>query len=95
MTDLAASWLADGMPAFDRIVIDDLEQESAMQKPMVASELVTGDLTGLVNDDIAGRCAEDERTAFVSRGIGLGDLALAALAYQHACRMSKGIVLEE
>ena len=95
VTDLAASWLADGMPAFDRIIVDDLEQESAMLKPMVAPELVAGDLTGLVNGDVAGRRADDERTAFVSRGIGLGDLALAALAYQRACRTSQGIVLEE
>jgi ornithine cyclodeaminase/alanine dehydrogenase len=93
--DLAISWMADGMTAFDRIIVDDLEQEAAMPKPMVAPELVAGDLTGLVNGDIAGRCANDERTAFVSRGIGLGDLALAALAYQRACRASVGVALEE
>jgi ornithine cyclodeaminase/alanine dehydrogenase-like protein (mu-crystallin family) len=86
VTDLAAPWLADGMAAFDRIVIDDLEQESTMQKPMVAPQLVTGDLTGLVNGEIPGRRGDGERTAFVFRGLGLGDLALAALAYRRACQ---------
>ena len=95
VTDLATPWIADGMPAFDRIVVDDLEQEAAMQKPMVARELVAGDLTGLVNGDISGRCTDSERTAFVSRGIGLGDLALAALAYQRACRTSRGMILQD
>lgn len=90
VTDLAAPWLPDGMAAFDRIVIDDLEQEAQMPKPLVARELVTGDLTGLVNGDIAGRGSDDERTAFVFRGLALGDLALAALAYQRARQSGVG-----
>ena len=81
--------------AFDRIVVDDIEQEAAMPKPMVAAGLVAGDLTGLVNGDVAGRGAEPERTAFVSRGIGLGDLAVAALVYQRACQASLGSLMEE
>jgi ornithine cyclodeaminase/alanine dehydrogenase-like protein (mu-crystallin family) len=32
MTDLAAPWLADGMSAFQRIVIDDLEQEAKIEQ---------------------------------------------------------------
>jgi ornithine cyclodeaminase/alanine dehydrogenase len=87
VTDLAAPWRADSMAAFDRIVIDDLEQESTMLKPMVVPELVRGDLSGLVNGGIPGRCADSERTAFVFRGLGLGDLALAALAYRRACQL--------
>ena len=35
MTDLALPWLPDTMSNFDRIVIDDLEQEAKMSKPMV------------------------------------------------------------
>jgi ornithine cyclodeaminase/alanine dehydrogenase-like protein (mu-crystallin family) len=82
VTDLAAPWLSEGMSAFNRIVIDDLEQEAQMPKPLVSRELVAGDLTGLVNGAIAGRRSDDETTAFVFRGLGLGDLAVAALAYQ-------------
>jgi ornithine cyclodeaminase/alanine dehydrogenase len=88
VTDLAAPWRAEGMTAFERLVIDDLEQEATMAKPMVALDRVAGDLAGLVNGDIPGRRSDHERTAFVFRGIALGDLALAALAYQRASSLS-------
>lgn len=84
VTDLAAPWHQDGMPAFDRIVIDDLEQEAAMPNPLVDRELIHGDLAGLVNGETAGRTHDDQRTAFIFRGLAIGDLALAALAYRKA-----------
>ena len=83
-TDLALPWMPEGMGAFQRIVIDDQEQEAKMSKPMVAPALVAGDLAGLVCGDIAGRQGAEERTAFVFRGLAIGDLALAALAYRRA-----------
>jgi ornithine cyclodeaminase/alanine dehydrogenase len=86
ITDLAGPWMADGMPAFDRIVIDDAAQEAAMVEPMVAPGLVAGDLAGLVHGSVAGRRGDKERTAFIFRGLGLGDLALAALAWRRAGR---------
>jgi ornithine cyclodeaminase/alanine dehydrogenase len=92
--DLAASWLKDSMPAFERIIIDDLEQETQMPTPLVDPELVNGDLTGLVNGDIAGRCSDDEKVAFIFRGLALGDLALAALAYQRARQSFKGFEIK-
>ena len=84
MTDLAAPWLAESMIAFDRIIVDDLEQEASMPKPLADPALVRGDLTGLVAGDAAGRCSAGERTAFMFRGLALGDLAVAGLAYQRA-----------
>lgn len=84
ITDLAAPWFKDSMPAFNRIVIDDIAQEAQMTEPLVEPELVSGDITGLINGDIGGRRCDDERTAFIFRGLALGDLALAALAYQRA-----------
>lgn len=94
MTDLAAPWLAESLAIFDRIVVDDLEQESSMEKPLVDPALVAGDLTGLVNGDIKGRCADNERTAFVFRGLALGDLAVAGLAYQRALKNEQGVLIE-
>lgn len=94
MTDLAAPWLVESMSAFDRIIIDDLEQEVSMPKPLVDPALVCGDLTGLVTGKVAGRCTQDERTAFVFRGLALGDLAVAGLAYQRACECSQGTLIE-
>ena len=84
MTDLATPWLPEGMTAFECIVIDDLEQEAKMSKPMVAPALVTGDLSGLVCGDLPGRKSAQVLTAFVFRGLALGDLALAGLAYRRA-----------
>ena len=82
------------MRAFDRIVIDDLEQEAHMPSPLVDANWVAGDLAGLVNGEIAGRSSDDEKTAFVFRGLALGDLALAGLAYQRACQLHRGYLIE-
>jgi ornithine cyclodeaminase/alanine dehydrogenase len=84
-TDLGISWLDDSMGVFDRIIIDDSAQEAQMENPMLDLALVTGDLTGLVLGEADGRIRDDERTAFVFRGFALGDLALAALAYENYC----------
>ena len=84
MSDLATPWLPEGMAAFERIVIDDLKQEAQMSKPMVAPTLVAGDLSALVCGDLPGRGSAEERTAFAFRGLALGDLALAGLAYRRA-----------
>jgi ornithine cyclodeaminase/alanine dehydrogenase len=81
---LDAPWLTEGMAAFERIVIDDLEQEAKAREPMVAPTLVAGDLLGLVCGDFPGRKSAKERTAFVFRGLALGDLALAGLAYRRS-----------
>jgi len=80
ITDLAAPWHKDRFSAFDRITIDDLEQEAALPNKLVAPDYVTGDLSGLVTGKFSGRNRPDERTAFIFRGHALGDLALAALA---------------
>lgn len=92
--DLAASWLKNSLATFNRIIIDDIEQEAQMTTPLVDPKLVRGDLTGIVNGDIAGRCSDDEKTAFIFRGLALGDLALAALAYQRARQSCKGFEIE-
>jgi ornithine cyclodeaminase/alanine dehydrogenase len=84
MTDLALPWLPETMSSFNRIIIDDLEQESKMSKPMVKSNLVAGDLTELVCGDVPGRQSAGERTTFAFRGLAVGDLAVAGLAYVRA-----------
>jgi ornithine cyclodeaminase/alanine dehydrogenase-like protein (mu-crystallin family) len=84
MTDLALPWLPETMSSFDRIIIDDLEQEAKMSKPMVKSSLVAGDLTELVCGDVPGRQSAGERTTFAFRGLAVGDLAVAGLAFVRA-----------
>jgi ornithine cyclodeaminase/alanine dehydrogenase len=84
MVDLALPWMRESMARFDRIIIDDLEQEAKMAKPMIGPELVAGDLTGLVCGDVRGRQSVGDRTTFAFRGMAVGDLAVAALAYVRA-----------
>jgi ornithine cyclodeaminase/alanine dehydrogenase len=86
--------VAESLTAFDRIVVDDVEQERRMPTPLVDPALVAGDLTGLVGGATAGRDHPDERTAFIFRGLALGDLALSALAYQRAVAVGAGIEME-
>ncbi len=92
-TDMAMPWVRAGMSAFDRIIIDDFEQESAMPDPMVETNLISGDISGLVCGKTEGRTSDAERTAFVFRAVVLGDLALAGLALDKARAISKGQVL--
>ena len=84
MVDLALPWCPESMARFDRVIIDDLEQEAKMEKPMIKRELVTGDLAQLVNGELLGRQSESERTTFAFRGMAVGDLAVAGLCYLRA-----------
>jgi ornithine cyclodeaminase/alanine dehydrogenase-like protein (mu-crystallin family) len=84
MTDLALPWLPETMTGFDRIVIDDLAQEAKMSKAMIKPDLIAGDLTGLVCGDLPGRQNASDRTIFAFRGLAVGDLAVAGLAYLRA-----------
>ena len=81
ITDLARPWHEASLAHFDRIIIDDRGQEAKMKDPMVPSDLISGDVSELVLETVPGRENDTERAAFVFRGFGLGDFALAALAY--------------
>ncbi len=90
ITDLALPWKPDSMKIFDRIVIDDLEQERKMDRPLVRPDLIDGDISNLVMGKIAERKSDEERCAFVFRGLAIGDLALATLAWQRHREGSTG-----
>ena len=81
ITDLAIPWQAEGMVAFDCIVIDDREQEENAERPLVTPALISGDLCALAQGSVSRPADPGARTAFVFRGLALGDLAVAALAY--------------
>lgn len=84
VTDLGIPWNKASLAAFNRIVIDDLQQEAALPNKLAPPELVTGDLAGLVLRKFNGRERSDERCAFIFRGHALGDLALAIVACRKA-----------
>ena len=88
--DLGIPWMSEGMDCVDRIIIDDCEQEKTSDQPLVQANLVKGDLKGLVTAQTEGRANDTERTMFLSRAIGLGDLALAGLAYKKSQQTSVG-----
>ncbi len=94
ITDLAAPWFKESFAALDRVIIDDLEQEAAMESKLADPSVVHGDLPGLVLGRTAGRTDDAQRTAFVFRGHAIGDLALAALAYQRAAAAGSGTKVE-
>lgn len=83
-TDFALPWIPGSLQIFERIIIDDRQQEAAMAEPMMDADLVHGDIGELVSGKVCGRTGKMERTAFVFRSVALGDLAVAALAYQKA-----------
>ncbi|MBT3305335.1 MAG: ornithine cyclodeaminase family protein [Alphaproteobacteria bacterium] len=90
VTDLAAPWIKDSLSNFQRIVIDDREQEASLPNKLAPPEQISGDLSELVLGAIDGRASSQDRTAFIFRAHPLGDLALAALAYQKACERGLG-----
>ncbi len=89
ITDLCIPWVDASMEAFGTVVVDDLEQERTAEKPMLNSEMIAGDLTGLVTDDI-GTPPLGRPAAFAFRGIALGDYAAAALALKIAKETGAG-----
>jgi ornithine cyclodeaminase/alanine dehydrogenase len=90
ITDLALPWRPEGMSGLGTLYIDDLEQEAASPKPMVDPQLISGDLRGLAKRPRASAFAADTRSAFVFRGLAIGDYALAALAYDRAVKAGIG-----
>lgn len=83
ITDLCIPWMQESLSAFGTVVVDDLDQERASDKPMLDPGLIAGDLTDLVTGEVAGR-AWDRAAAFAFRGIALGDYAAARLALERA-----------
>ena len=93
MVDLARTWFPDSLEAIHRIIIDDRAQEATMPVPMVAPNLVTGDLQDLVSGRVTGPTRAEERAAFAFRGMAVGDLALAGLVFDAARAKNFGCVL--
>ena len=93
MVDLGRSWFPETFDEFDCIIIDDKVQEANMKSPMLDMELVSGDLRDLVNGLITVVDSPDTCSAFAFRGLAIGDLALARLAFESACSAGLGRTL--
>ncbi len=84
ITDLAIPWIGSTMSAFEQLYVDDQAQEAATEKPMVNPAQITGDLQSLLTNTTPAKFDPSKRTAFVFRGLAIGDLAVAGLAYMRA-----------
>lgn len=84
ITDLGIPWHDESLAAFDEIVIDDTQQETEAPRKMAPPELIAGDLADLVTGNMPATFAPEARTAFMFRGIAIGDYAIACLGYQRA-----------
>lgn len=83
ITDLFIPWQNASVDAFGTVVVDDLEQEHAAEKPMLPASHITGDLTDLARGTLPDR-PRDKPAAFAFRGIALGDYAASALVLRRA-----------
>ena len=69
---------------FIALAIDDLEQEKSLPNKVANTEDIKGDIFDLVMGRVDKRTSDSERTAFVFRGLALGDLALTSLVIKKA-----------
>ena len=88
--DLGRSWIPATFTAFDRVAVDDLRRHATA--PMVTAVPVDSDLVTLIGE--ARRTDRTARTAFMFRGIGLGDLAAASICLDRARDRGVGAMLE-
>ena len=88
--DLGRSWIPGTLTAFDRIAVDDLRRHAAA--PFVTAGPVGADLATLIGEP--RRTDRGTRTAFLFRGVGLGDLAAASICLERAREQGVGTMLE-
>ena len=91
ITDFALPWVKDSLLTLDRVMVDDVEQEIASGSPVIDPSHMEGSLQDLVTGDIPPRENDTDRIAFMFRGLAVGDLALAGVAYQKALAAGAGV----
>lgn len=94
ITDACIPWGADTLSAFHTVIVDDREQETASERPMLPPDLISDDLVGLVAG-ASQSFKREARSAFAFRGLALGDHAAAVLALERAEERGVGLILPE
>lgn len=84
ITDLGIPWIDASWDAFGTVVVDDLEQERASEKPLLPLDKIATDLEGLVTGRDAAPRHEDAPNALAFRGIAIGDYAATSLVLDRA-----------
>ena len=89
--DCGRSWLFDRLDPEDWVVIDDHEQESGSHQPLIENKKVNQDLSQLVSIGSNNRFEQEQsRRFFIFRGLALGDLGGAIVAYEAAVEAGIG-----
>ena len=88
--DLGRSWMSETFSAFDRVAVDDLRRHA--DTPLVTTVPVDTDLVTLIGE--SRRTDRGARTAFMFRGVGLGDLAAASICLDRARDLGIGVMLQ-
>lgn len=94
--DLARSWRCEAMRELDLVATDDREQSAAESlQPGVLPYRGTydADLMELASGAHPGRVNPSQRAILIHPGLGLGDIAIAALALERAVAKGVGMVL--
>jgi alanine dehydrogenase len=95
--DLARSWQAEGIRALELVATDHREQsEAEALQPGVLPyrDSYDADLVELASGKHPGRTHDAQRAMLIHPGLGLGDIAIAALALQRAAERGLGTVLQ-
>jgi len=94
--DLGRSWKTAEVRSMDLIATDNREQsvnEAAQKGVLPWKGEWDADLAELASGTHPGRTNSDQRAFFIHPGLGLGDLAIAVLAYELALTRGIGVVL--
>jgi ornithine cyclodeaminase/alanine dehydrogenase-like protein (mu-crystallin family) len=94
--DLGRSWRCDGLRELDLIATDNRvqsRQEAAQPGVLPWQGEWDADLAELVCGQHPGRTSAQQRAFFIHPGLGLGDIAIAALALERALEAGLGTVL--
>lgn len=84
ITDLGIPWHDESLTAFANIVIDDRDQEAEAPKKLAPPALIAGDLADLTSGKTQAAFTPQAPSAFLFRGIAIGDYAIACLGYERA-----------
>ena len=91
MVDLGLPWIAASLNGLDCVVTDDLEQSKTER--LCYEKPFAGEVADLVSGNLPGRRDGEDRTAIIFAGIGLADVAAAALVYDTATKSGVGKLL--
>ena len=92
MVDLGISWVSESLRGLDLVVTDD--QSQAESEQLAYPEPYAGEVADLVAGSVTGRRDMSARTGLVFAGIGLADVAAAALVHERALARGAGRTLE-